>query len=269
MTGAGGPSSLPPHLQARLDELWFENYAAWARGHPRGTVEEVDGWRIARLGSDWPFYNVATPRAGAGAGLAALLATLPRFGYRVWLRDGMEDVEEQLLRGGFTTELVLPAYIRELSVAAPAGYGETSPVPGGYEVSRAESREDIEESIWGDRLSAWLDIADIKGAFPDPWRMAQEGARRLYQARHEGRLVGTGQSLMRDGVAGVYTMWTAEPHRALGLAAAILRRICDDLAAAGASHVTLQSVWPGGGLYARAGFEPCYEYRVYGEQNPG
>jgi hypothetical protein len=269
MTGAGGPSRLPPHLQARLDDLWFENYAAWARGHPRGTVEEVGGWRIARLGSDWPFYNIATPMTGAGAGLDPLRAALPRWGYRVWLRDGMEDVEEQLLRGGFTTELVLPAYILDLSVAAPAGYGESSVVPRGYDVSRAESREDIEESIWGDRLSAWLDIADIKAAFPDPWSMAQEGERRLYQARRKGRLVATGQSLVHAGVAGVYTMWTAELHRSRGLAAAILRRICDDLAATGATHVTLQSVWPGGGLYADAGFEPCYDYRVYGEQNPG
>jgi GNAT superfamily N-acetyltransferase len=268
---SGGPEvgGLPPELQAQLDDLWFENYAAWARAHPRGRVEELGGWRIASLGSTWPFYNVATPKAGETVQIDRLRGALRPGGYRVWLRDGMENVEAELLGAGFSTELELHAYVRDLSVAAPAGDGQSGLVPAGYKAGRAESREEIEECVWGDQLSAWLDIADIKATFPDPWKMARAADRRFYQVRHKDRMVATGQSLVHQGVAGVYAMWTAEPHRSRGLAAALLRLICSDAAAAGATHVTLQATEPGGGLYARAGFERQYAYRVYGEQDQG
>ena len=268
---SGGPRAggLPPQLQAQLDDLWFENYAAWARAHPQGRVEELGGWRIASLGSTWPFYNIATPKAGETIQVDRLRGAFRPGGYRVWLRDGMENAEAELLGAGFSTELELHAYVRDLSVAAPAGDGQSGLVPAGYKAGRAESREEIEECVWGDRLSPWLDIADVKAAFPDPWKMAKAADRRFYQARHEDRLVATGQSLVRNGVAGVYAMWTAEPHRSRGLASALLHLLCGDAAAAGATHVTLQATEPGGGLYARAGFERRYGYRVYGEDNQG
>jgi ribosomal protein S18 acetylase RimI-like enzyme len=258
--GAGG---LPPGLLARLDDLWFENYAAWARANPRGWVEDLAGWRVACLGSTWPFYNIATPRVGETVQVDTLRNTLPPGGYRVWVRDGMDDAEDALVGAGFNTELELPAYLLDLEAAAPLAKGR--PLPDGYSVSRAESKSEIEECVWGDRLSPWLDVAGVKAAFPDPYRMAQAADRRFCQARFEDRLVGTGQSLVHHGVAGVYTMWTAEPHRGRGLASAMLRLLCSDLAAAGATEVTLQSTAPDGGLYARAGFKPCFAYRVYGE----
>jgi GNAT superfamily N-acetyltransferase len=265
MSGGPGAGGLPAELMAQLDELWFENYAAWARAHPKGRVEELGGWRIASLGSTWPFYNIATPRAGETVQVDRLRAALSSGGYRVWLRDGMDDAESELLAAGFKPELELPAYVRDLSVAAPAGGGQSGGVPAGYAAGRAESREEIEECVWGDRLSPWLDIADVKAAFPDPWQMAKAADRRFYQARQADRLVATGQSLVHQGVAGVYAMWTAEPHRSRGLASALLHLICGDAAAAGATHVTLQATEPGGGLYALAGFERRYSYRVYGE----
>jgi GNAT superfamily N-acetyltransferase len=269
MSGGPGGGGLPPQLQARLDDLWFENYAAWARAHPRGRVEELGGWRIASLGSRWPFYNVATEVVGATPEVDRLRAAFGREGYRVWLRDGMEDVEAGLLGAGFATELQLDAYVLDLSVAAPVGDGSTSAVPAGYEVGRATSREEIEECVWGDRLSPWFDAGDVKAAFPDPYRMAQAADRRFYQARRGGRLVATGQSLLHQGLAGVYAMWTAEPHRSRGLASQLLRLIRNDAVAAGATHMTLQATEPGGGLYVRAGFERRYAYRVYGEGNQG
>ncbi len=269
MSGGPGAGGIPPELQAQLDDLWFENHAAWARAHPRGRVEELGGWRIASLGSTWPFYNVATPKAGATVQVDRLRGALRSGGYRVWLRDGMEDAEAELLGAGYSTELELPAYVRDLSDGAPAEDRQSGLVPAGYEAGRAESREEIEECVWGDRLSPWLDIADVKAAFPDPWQMAKAADRRFYQARHENRLVATGQSLVHQGVAGVYAMWTAEPHRSRGLASALLSLICGDAAAAGATHVTLQATEPGGGVYTRAGFERRYAYRVYREQNQG
>ena len=269
MSGGPGGGGLPPQLQARLDDLWFENYAAWARAHPRGRVEELAGWRIASLGSRWPFYNVATQVAGATPDVDRLRDAFGPEGYRVWLRDGMEHAEAALLGAGFTTELQLDAYVYDLSVAASVGDDPMVVVRGDYEVGRATSREEIEECVWGDLLSPWLDVGDVKAAFPDPYRMAQAADRRFYQARNGGRLVATGQSLLHQGFAGVYAMWTAEPHRLRGLASALLRLIRDDAAAAGATHMTLQATEPGGGLYVRAGFERRYAYRVYGEGNQG
>jgi GNAT superfamily N-acetyltransferase len=265
---SGGPvrGGLPPELQARLDDLWFENYASWARAHPRGRVEETGGWRIASLGSPWPFYNVATPIAGAAVQVDRLRDVFAPEGYRVWLRDGMEDNEARLLGAGLRSDLELQAYVLDLAVRAAAGTDPLSgSVPEGYEVSRAESREEIEECVWGDRLSPWLEATDVREAFPDPWRMSRTADRRFYQARHGGRLVASGQSLVHEGVAGVYAMWTAEPHRSRGLASELLRHICDAAASAGATHATLQAADPGGGLYARAGFERRYAYRIYGE----
>src|SRR5438105_9360849 len=134
MSGGSGGGGLPPQLQARLDDLWFENYAAWARAHPRGRVEELAGWRIASLGSRWPFYNVATQVAGATPEVDRLRAVFGPEGYRVWLRDGMENAEAALLGAGFSTELQLDAYVCELPVAAPAG-DPSGAVPPGYEVA--------------------------------------------------------------------------------------------------------------------------------------
>jgi ribosomal protein S18 acetylase RimI-like enzyme len=269
MSGGRGGGGLPPQLQARLDDLWFENYAAWARAHPRGRVEELGGWRIASLGSPWPFYNVATQVPGAAPEVDRLRLAFEPDGYRVWVRDGMENLEADLLGAGFFTELQLDAFVRDLAMGAPVRDGPRDAVPAGYEVGRATSRDEIEECVWGDRMSPWLDVGDVKAAFPDPYQMAQAADRRFYQVRHGDRLVATGQSLLHQGVAGVYAMWTAGPHRSRGLASALLRLIRDDAAAAGATHMTLQAAQPGGGLYARAGFERRYAYRVYGEGNQG
>ena len=227
----------------------------------------MGGWRIASLGSTWPMYNIATPVSGETVQLDRLRSAFPGGGYRVWVRDGMAAAEEELLSAGFRLQLDLPAFVRDLSAAGPAPDARSAGAAAGYGAGRAQSRKDIEECVWGDRISLWLDVA-VRAAFPDPWQVAREANRRFYQARYGDRLVATGQSLVHQGVAGVYAIWTAEPHRSRGLASELLRLICADAAAAGATHATLQAE-PGRLLYTRAGFKRQYRYRVYGEKDDG
>jgi GNAT superfamily N-acetyltransferase len=257
---------------ARLDDLWFENYAAWARAHPHGRVRQTDGWRTASLGSPWPFYNVATAVDGQAPDPSRLRQAFAAVGgYRVWLRDGMGVAESALRAAGFSSELELPAYLAPLSdVAVPPREGappndarDDAPGPAGYQLSRAQDREAIEESVWGDLGSPWMGVDDVTATFPDPWTMARSADRRFYQARHGGRLVATGQSLFHAGLMGIYGMWTAEPHRGRGLATAVLQLILQDGLTAGADYATLQAAHPGGGIYAAAGFRQRYVYRVY------
>jgi GNAT superfamily N-acetyltransferase len=219
---------------------------------------------MAGLGSTWPFYNVATPVAGETSKLDVLHGAFGPGDYRVWVRDGMSDAETRLLGGGFRSELALDAYVLDLAVEAPAEVNGPGPPPEGYDIGRATTPLDIAECVWGDQLSAWADLADAKAAFPDPYQMAQTADRRFYRARRRDRLVATAQSLLHQGVAGVYAVWTAEPHRSWGLASALLGLIRADAAAVGATHVTLQATASAAGLYTRAGFESRYTYRVYG-----
>jgi ribosomal protein S18 acetylase RimI-like enzyme len=276
--GVGG--GIPPGLLARLDDLWFENYAAWARSHPLGSVHQAGGWRIASLGSPWPFYNVATAVEGEDPDPSRLREVLGRVGgYRVWLRDGMEVAESALLAAGYSSELEIAAYLLPMTaVATPpmsGGAARPSPLappsaaaaetlgPAGYLLSRAREREEVAEGVWGDLRSPWLGVDDATVTFPDPWTMAQNADRRFYQARQGGRLVATGQSLFHGGLLGVYGMWTDEAHRSMGLATGLLQLILEDGANAGADYATLQAAHPGGGLYAAAGFRQRYTYRVY------
>jgi ribosomal protein S18 acetylase RimI-like enzyme len=257
---------IPPELLARLDDLWFENYAAWARAHPRGRVLLTDGWRTVSLGSPWPFYNVATAVEGQDPDPGRLREAFAEVGgYRVWLRDGMELAESALRGAGFASELELPAYLSPLSrtEALPSDVGHAAPGPAGYQLGRAQEREEIEESVWGEVRSPWRGADDITVTFPDPWVMAQSADRRFYQARQGGRLVATGQSLLHTGLMGIYGMWTHEAHRRRGLATALLQLILHDGAEAGAEYATLQAAHPGGGLYVAAGFREGYVYRVY------
>lgn len=259
MQAEGTEGGIPPGLLARLDDLWFENYAAWARAHPLGRVQQTDGWRIASLGSPWPFYNVATAVEGQDPDPSRLRAAFGDVGgYRVWLRDGMDVAESALRAAGFSGELELPAYLAPLGQAR----GDAR-APAGYEFGRAKDRREVEESVWGDLGSPWLGVDDATATFPDPWTMAQGADRRFYQARQAGRLVATGQSLVHAGLVGIYGMWTDEAHRGRGLATALLQLILQDGATAGVDYATLQAAYPGGGLYAAAGFSRRYTYRVY------
>jgi GNAT superfamily N-acetyltransferase len=269
--GTGG--GIPPRLLARLDDLWFENYAGWARAHPLGRVEEAGGWRIASLGSPWPFYNVATADGGQDPDPSRLREAFSEIGgYRVWLRDGMEVAETKLRAAGFSAELELPAYLVRLppvsgATAQPVDADAEGAGPTGYQLSRARDRGDIEECVWGDLRSAWAGVDEVAVTFPDPWTMARSTDRRFYQAREAGRLVATGQSLLYAGLLGIYGMWTAEAHRGRGLATALLQRILRDGGIAGADYATLQAAQPGGGLYAAAGFRQRYSYRVYRDRS--
>lgn len=246
-------------MLARLDELWFENYAGWARAHPQGRVEDVDGWRIASLESPWPFYNVATASEDDVDVEVLVAAFAGNAGYRVWVRDGMTRAEAALQAAGFTTDLAVSAFVRERPGPLEAPW--LGLVPKGYEIGRALEQADVEECVWGDRLSAWAGVDEARTTFPDPWAVSQAADRRFYRASHKGRLVATGQAMLHHGVAGIYGMWTADEHRGRGLATAILARILAD--AADAELATLQTIFPGGGLYAAAGFQPSYDYRVY------
>jgi hypothetical protein len=268
--GSGG--AIPPGLLARLDDLWFENYAAWARAHPLGRVQQTGGWRTASLGSPWPFYNVATAIEGEDPDPSRLREAFSQVGgHRVWLRDGMEVAESALLAAGFSSELELPAYLAPLRAGAaqpnasalPGEAGDAVRGPAGYQLSRAWDREEIQECVWGDVRSPWMGVDDVTVTFPDPWAMARSADRRFYQARQGGRLVATGQSLLHAGLLGIYGMWTQEAHRRKGLATALLRLILIDGLKARAEYATLQAAHPGGGLYAAAGFRQLYVYRIY------
>ncbi|MEA2647313.1 MAG: hypothetical protein QOE92_2396 [Chloroflexota bacterium] len=225
-------------------------------------MAETGGWRLASLASEWPAYNVATAvSAGFGAPadptapLEAAFAGLA--GYRVWLRDGMDEAESALRGAGFELTVELPAYWRRL------GRAWQPLVPAGYRVYRAESPEDVADAILGDRWGGFMEDAEAARTFPDPLAMAAEGERRFYVARDGDRLVATGQSHWMEGVVGIYGMWTADRHRRRGLATAILHLALAEAAGEGLEYATLQASELGIGIYERSGFRAYCRYRVY------
>ena len=247
---------------ARLDDIWYENFAAWARAHPAGLAATRHGWRIASLASRWPFYNVATAVtegfAEAGGTAEYLqVAYAGAAGYRVWLRDGMDGAEAAVRQARFQAIDEIPAFWMPLSEVAPA------PVPEGYDVIRAETDEEIVECLLGDRWAGYMDDAEVAGTFPDPAGMAREGDRRFYLGRQKGDLVATGQTISIGGVVGTYGMWTSEPHRRHGLATAILARALTDARDAGQEFGSIQASELGAGIYERAGFRRFCNYRIY------
>jgi GNAT superfamily N-acetyltransferase len=242
--------------------VWYENFAAWARAHPSGVAETRAGWRIASMGSPWPFYNVATAVsdgfAEAGGSVEALDEALAGVsGYRVWLRDGMDDADRALRDGGFDATDELPALWMPLETLDPA------PMPEGYHLIPAESDDDVVACMLGDRWAGYMDDAQVAITFPDPAAMAKEGDRSFYLARQGETLVATGQTVAIGGVVGVFGMWTAERHRRRGVASAILGRAMADARDAGQAFAALQAAEAAVGVYQRAGFQPWGHYRIY------
>ncbi|MGB2940215.1 MAG: GNAT family N-acetyltransferase [Candidatus Dormiibacterota bacterium] len=214
------------------------------------------------MGSPWPFYNVATAVsdgfAAAGGSAADLTAAFAgAAGYRVWLRDGMDDAEAVLQRAGFAAIDELPAFWMPLSEVTEWA------APDGYEVVRASTDDEVVECLLGDRWAGYMDDAEVARTFPDPAAMARVGDRSFYLGRREGQLVATGQTISIGGVVGTYGMWTAEPHRRRGLGNAILARGLLDARAEGKEIASIQASEMGAGIYQRAGFRKFCNYRIF------
>jgi hypothetical protein len=221
----------------------------------------VAGWRIASLGSPWPFYNVATAVTEGFAEAGGRAAELDRLfadvaGYRVWLRDGMGEAEAVLRSAGFEVVDSVPAFWMPLREVEP------SPAPEGYDLVRAESDDEVLECMLGDRWAGYMDDAEVARTFPDPAAMAREGDRAFYLGRQQGSLVATGQTVAIGGVVGTYGLWTAEPHRRRGIANAILARGLLDARERGDEFASIQASELGAGIYIRAGFRRFCDYRI-------
>jgi hypothetical protein len=253
---------LPAGLLARLDDTWYENFSAWARAHPGGHVGTTGGWRIASLGSPWPFYNVATAVsegfAAAGGNADDLTAAFAdAAGYRVWLRDGMDDAEAVLRAADFAAIDELPAFWMPLSEV------NDWPTPEGYQLLVAGTDDEVVECLLGDRWAGYMDDAEVARTFPDPAAMARVGDRSFYLGRKDGQLVATGQTIAIGGVVGTYGLWTAEPHRRRGLGNAILARGLLDARTQGNEIASIQASEMGAGMYQRAGFRRFCNYRIF------
>lgn len=258
---------MPSGLLPRLDDVWFENFAAWARAHPQGRVETRGGWRIASLRSPWPFYNVATAVSegfGDHPGVVAELADAfaADAGYRVWLRDGMDLAEASLRIAGYESTDEIPASWMRLTKVPRAA------VPKGYRLIRGESDDEVIACMLGERWEGYMDDEQVTATFPEPARMAAEGDRGFYLAYQDDLLVATGQTIALGGVVGVQGMWTAEEHRRKGIAAAMLAIALKDAAKAGNKFAHIQASEAGAGIYQRAGFKEYGRYRIYRPPSP-
>ena len=214
------------------------------------------------MGSPWAFYNVATAVtdgfAESGGAVDALhVAFAGSGGFRVWLRDGMDDAEATLRAAGFEAIDDVPAFWMRLSEVAPV-----TPPPG-YEIFRARSEDEVVECLLGDRWAGYMDDAEVARTFPDPVAMAREGDRRFYLAKQEGNLVATGQTICAGGVVGTYGMWTADRHRRRGIASAMLALGLADARDAGQEFASIQASELGAPIYRRAGFRQFCSYRIY------
>jgi GNAT superfamily N-acetyltransferase len=214
------------------------------------------------MGSPWPFYNVATAVSDGFRAAGGRAATLEEVfagasGYRVWLRDGMDDADRALRGAGFDVTDELPGLWMRLEDAVNV------PPPEGYDLTRAESDEDIVACMLGDRWSGYMGDEEVAQTFPDPAAMARVGDRHFYLVRQQERLVATGQTIATGAAIAVFGMWTADHHRRRGVATALLSLALADARAAGNEVSGLQASEAGAAIYRRLGYRQYCHYRIY------
>ena len=233
--------ALPDGLRRRLDDLWYEQYATYARAEPNGSAEERGGWRIARLGPRGAVYNVATPAPGASPSSSEPLegAFAGVEDYHVWVDQADRGSTELLIAQGSEVVEELEAMWRPLPLP-PA------PAPPGYELLETDG------SSAANPWRQWTDItAELRPA----------GDRRFFVARAGGADVAGGQLFGHGGVAGVYGLWTEAKHRGRGVGSALVSRMLAE--ALGADVATLQAGAPAVSLYRRLGFARYARYQVF------
>ncbi len=97
--------------------------------------------------------------------------------------------------------------------------------------------------------------------------VATPQATRALLARIDGRPVGVGTVMLEDGLAGIFSMATAQDVRGRGIAAAILAKLLNWAWSHGAAHAYLQvdsDNQPALSVYRKYGFATAYTYHYCG-----
>jgi ribosomal protein S18 acetylase RimI-like enzyme len=233
---------------------------AWARrvASCGGVVHDVAGLRVCLTGVPMPQFN------------PTLVAAVPSDPDRA-LAAAERAYEGTGLHMGIDLEVSLHGSVR--SAAERAGLtmvesrpGMTLPIgeavfvdpPDGVEVVRVEDPRMLDRIAEVDAIAFGGDPA--RGFVPDA--MLEDPAQRVYAARVDGVVVGSGECTVVDGVMGVFGIATLPDFRRRGIAAALTSRLIEDRADE-IDLVCLDASELGQRVYERLGFRATSTWEVW------
>jgi ribosomal protein S18 acetylase RimI-like enzyme len=132
--------------------------------------------------------------------------------------------------------------------------------PAGVTIEAVEDAITLAKVVETDAASFGSDAAVMRAFLPVS--MLDDPAQRVFVAKADDQIVGTGESILADGVLALFGIATLPTHRRRGIGAALTTGLIDDRAGA-ADLVVLQSSEPGFGTYRSLGFHPMSTWEVW------
>jgi ribosomal protein S18 acetylase RimI-like enzyme len=242
-------------MAAALPECWAHRVASCG-----GVVHEEDGLAVCLTGvPDDPFNPTlvrrlpSDPDAALEAAEAHYASTELSFGIDLEAslhRDVRAAVKQRGLRNVETRPgmALVPNDLRP------------PPAPVGIAFEAVDDASTLATVAETDAASFGGDVAAMRAFLPAA--MLDDPAQRVFVARIDGQVVGTGESAFADGVLGIFGIATLPAFRRRGIGSALTAALILDRADE-ADLAVLQSSTLGLGAYGRLGFRSMSTWEVW------
>jgi ribosomal protein S18 acetylase RimI-like enzyme len=225
-----------------------------------GVVHDVDGLLVCLTGVPAEPFNptlvVHTPD-DVDAALAAAADHCADVGLALGidLEPSLHGaIRDAARRAGFSLVETRPG------MALHLGELRSPPDPPGIVIRRVRDASTLAKV--GEADAAAFDVKpELMEAFL-PAAVLDDPAERVFAALDGDDVVGAGESVMFDGVLGVFGISTVPPFRRKGIAAALTSRLIEDRSDE-VDLVMLQSSQLGSGVYERLGFRTISTWEVW------
>jgi len=233
---------------------------AWARrvASCGGVVHDVDGLRVCLTGVPMPQFNptlVATLPTDPPAALASAERAYDGTGLHMGIDLEVSlhaPVRAAAERAGLTMIEARPGMTMRIGEAVVVD------PPASVEIVRVEDPAMLDRIAEVDAIAFGGEPA--RGFLPDA--MLDDPAQRVYAARVDGEIVGSGECTVVDGVMGVFGIATLPDYRRRGIAAALTSRLIQDRADE-IDLVCLDASDLGQRVYERLGFRADSTWEVW------
>jgi ribosomal protein S18 acetylase RimI-like enzyme len=242
-------------MAAALPSCWASRVATCG-----GVVHEEDGLAVCLTGvPDDPFNPTLVRRlpSDPDAALEAAAAHYPTPGvsFGIDLEASLHgDVRAAARRRGLRNVASRPGMALVIDdLRRPAA-------PEGITIEAVTDASTLAKVAAADAVSFGGDAAVMRAFLPPV--ILGDRAQRVFAATADGAVVGTGESILADGVLGIFGIGTLPTYRRRGIGAALTATLIDDRAAE-ADLAVLQSSELGFGTYGRLGFRPMSTWEVW------
>jgi ribosomal protein S18 acetylase RimI-like enzyme len=225
-----------------------------------GVVHDVDGLAVCLTGvPDEPFNPTLVVRTPDDVDGALVAAAEHCTGIGLTLGVDLEpsvhrDVRDAAQRGGFSLVESRPGMALDISDLRGA------PDPPGIDVRRVQDVSTLAKVHAADSATFGVDVQLIKAFLPAA--VLEDPQQRVVAAFDGEEVVGAGESMLADGVLGVFGIATIPTHRRRGIAAAVTSRLIEERAD-DADLAVLQASELGLRVYERLGFHAMSTWEVW------